>query len=581
MHEVRKTVTVVFSDVAGSTALGELLDPESLRCAMTRYFETARRVHERHGGVVEKFIGDAVMAVYGIPRAHEDDPLRAVRAAFELRGEMDALNRELRRELDVALRVRSGVATGLVVAGDERQGHAFVGGDTVNVAARLQQTAPAGEVLLGEATWRLVADAVLVEPTSPFVPRGRRAPILAYRLLQVDPERAGRARRLDTPLVGRDRELAALDGALDRVAAGGPGELVTVVSDAGVGKSRLLRAFAERAGERAQVLRCRCPSYGDGRGDRVVAALFAQATGTDRPDGLGGDPMATFRAVRRLLEALASRRPTVLLVDDLHWAEPDLLDLLEYVHAFAGQARLLLVVAARPELLERRPCWTAQAAGSTLRLEPLPAPQAAALAAGLGAAHGLDAAAAEQVAAWAEGVPLFVEELLRHLGELAAPGHLGPPRPLAARLAEAAVPPAVEALLGAELDQLPAEERAVLGLASMAGRVFDWELVAALAPAPLRPRVGALLLALCRRQLVRAAGGPHGDAYAFRHLLLREVAYQAIPRQERAVLHVRVAEHLPAGDGRVGDHLELAYRYLTDDRPRPPAATAPPVAATA
>ena len=175
-REVRKTVSVVFSDVAGSTALAEQLDPESLRRAMTRYFEVARRVHQRHGGVVEKFIGDAVMAVFGIPLLHEDDALRAVRAACELREEVAALNRELERELGVALHVRTGVNTGLVLAGDEQEGHAFVGGDTVNVAARLEHAAGAGEVLVGAATHRLVADAVRVEPVAPFVPRGKTAP---------------------------------------------------------------------------------------------------------------------------------------------------------------------------------------------------------------------------------------------------------------------------------------------------------------------------------------------------------------------------------------------------------------------
>ncbi|HEU4397690.1 MAG TPA: adenylate/guanylate cyclase domain-containing protein, partial [Actinomycetota bacterium] len=262
-REVRKTVSVVFSDVAGSTALAEQLDPESLRRAMTRYFEVARQVHQRHGGVVEKFIGDAVMAVFGIPHVHEDDALRAVRAAYELREEVAALNRELERELGVALHVRTGVNTGLVLAGDEQQGQAFVGGDTVNVAARLERAAGPGEVLVGEATQRLVADAVRVEPVAPFVPRGKTAPVAAFRLLEVASGTAGLARRLDTPLVGRTGELDALDRLLDRAAGGPACELVTVLGDAGVGKSRLLRAFAERARERALVLTGHCPPYGE------------------------------------------------------------------------------------------------------------------------------------------------------------------------------------------------------------------------------------------------------------------------------------------------------------------------------
>src|SRR5919109_1899258 len=220
VHETRKIVTVVFTDVTGSTSLGERLDPETLRRVMARYFDAMRVVIERHGGVVEKFIGDAVMAVFGIPHVHEDDALRAVRAAYELREEVAALNRELERELGVALHVRTGVNTGLVLAGDEQEGHAFVGGDTVNVAARLEHAAGAGEVLMGEATHRLVADAVRVEPVAPFVPRGKTAPVAAFRLLEVAPDAAGLARRLDAPLVGRTGELEALDRLLDRAAAG-------------------------------------------------------------------------------------------------------------------------------------------------------------------------------------------------------------------------------------------------------------------------------------------------------------------------------------------------------------------------
>src|SRR6266511_2049296 len=375
-REVRKTVSVVFSDVAGSTALAEQLDPESLRRAMTRYFEVARRVHERHGGVVEKFIGDAVMAVFGIPHAHEDDALRAVRAAWELRRAMAALNRELERELEVVLPVRTGVNTGLVLAGDEQAGHAFVGGDTVNVAARLERAAGAGEVLLGEATYRLVADAVRVEPVAPFVPRGKTAPVAAFRLLEVAWGAAGLARRLDAPLVGRTGELDALDRLLDRAAGGPACELVTIFGDAGVGKSRLLQAFAERARERALVLSGGCPPYGEAVAAEVVGQLVAQAGRAGdgaRPLGLAvdmTDPRSMFRGVRLLLETLARARPVVVLLDDVHRAEQVLLDLVEYLHAFAG-ARLLLVVAARRELPGRWPGWNVRAAGTVLDLEPL------------------------------------------------------------------------------------------------------------------------------------------------------------------------------------------------------------------
>jgi class 3 adenylate cyclase len=582
-REVRKTVSVVFSDVAGSTALAEQLDPESLRRAMTRYFEVARRVHERHGGVVEKFIGDAVMAVFGIPHAHEDDALRAVRAAWELRRAMAALNRELERELEVVLPVRTGVNTGLVLAGDEHAGHAFVGGDTVNVAARLERAAGAGEVLLGEATYRLVADAVRVDPVGPFVPRGRSAPVAAYRLLEVTPGAAGLSRRLDTPLVGRTVELAVLDRALDQAIARRACELLTVAGDPGVGKSRLLRAFAERAGKRALVLYGGCPPHGQATIGQVVGQLLARATAlAPAGDGLAADPPAAFREVRRLLEELARTRPVVVVLDDLHSAEPALLDLVEYLHAFAGGAALL-VAATRRQLLDRRPRWTA---GSTLFLEPLPAADAAELAASLCRPRGLDPGTRERIAAWAEGNPLFIEELLRSLerGLGEAEAGLAPP----VQVEELPLPPAVEALVGAELDRLPPDERTVLELASVVGRLFDWASVAALAPTELRPRVGTVLLALARRNLIRVADRALGeDAFSFRHGLLRDAAYRAIPKRARAVLHVSVAQRLgeAAGGGgfeedeAVGRHLGLAYRCLAqlagDAFPRPAPMVAP------
>jgi class 3 adenylate cyclase len=573
-REIRKTVSVVFSDVAGSTALAEQLDPESLRRAMTRYFEAARRVHQRHGGVVEKFIGDAVMAVFGIPHVHEDDALRAVRAACELREEVAALNRELERELGVALHVRTGVNTGLVLAGDEQEGHAFVGGDTVNVAARLEHAADAGEVLVGEATHRLVADAVRVEPVAPFVPRGKTAPVAAFRLLGVAGGAAGLARRLDAPLVGRARELETLDRLLDRAAGGPACELVTILGDAGVGKSRLLRAFAERVRERALVLTGGCPPYGEAVAAEVVGQLVAQADRAGgvwppEPDGDVTDPRSMFRGVRLLLESLARNRPVVVLLDDVHRAEQVLLDLVDYLHAFAG-AGLLLVVAARRELTGRWPGGNLRAAGTVLDLEPLSEAEAAELAAGVLGPERLPAATARQVAAWAEGNPLFVEQLLRDLAEEEGTGPVG-------RGGAFTVPPAVEALVAVELDRLTTEERTVLELASVVGRVFDWPSVAALAPAPLAPRVVGVLLALSRRNLLQVADRRHGeDAFSFRHHLLRDAAYQAIPKRERAILHVRAADQLH--DDTAEHHLGQAYRLLAQlagDEPRPAAVVRP------
>jgi class 3 adenylate cyclase len=544
-REVRRTVSVVFSDVAGSTALAERLDPESLRAVMTRYFEVARRVHERHGGVVEKFIGDAVMAVFGIPRAREDDALRAVRAAAELGEAVAMLNRELESELEVTLAIRTGVSTGLVVAGDERAGHAFVGGDTVNLAARLERAAGAGQVLLDEATYRLVAGAVRAKALASFVPRGRSAPVAAYRLLEVVADAPGLPRRLDAPLVGRSAELAVLQGMLDRAVALDACQLVTVVGDPGVGTSRLLRAFTERAAGRALVLEAACPASGGSAVPKVAGLIIGAAAPGDRRawpvEVAASDPRRLFGGLRRLLVRLAADRPVALVVDDLHRADPLLLDLLEYLALFARDAALLLVAAGRRPPAGH-PDPLAAVARARLDLDPLPAAEAAELATVLRGPGRVDG---DRLAALAEGNPLLIEQAL---GD----------RDGAAR-----------ALVAAELDELPPEERAVLETASVVGQVFDWPSVAALAPEPLGPRVGALLLALARRNLIRVADrGAGDDAFRFRNGLLREGAYEAIPMRRRLALHARAAELLAteatdAGhDEVVGYHLGQAYRYL-------------------
>jgi class 3 adenylate cyclase len=587
-REVRKIVSMVFSDVAGSTALAEQLDPESLRRAMTRYFELARQVHERHGGVVEKFIGDAVMAVFGIPFAHEDDALRAVRAAAELRDAMAALKRDLERELQVTLLVRIGVNTGLVLAGGDHEAQPFVAGDAVNVAARLERAAGPGEVLLGEATYRLVEDAVEVEPVAPFVPRGRVTPVAVHRLLAVAPDATGLAGRQDTPLVGRAAELALLDRILDRVVAGQVCQLVALLGDPGVGKSRLVRAFGERAQQRGVVLYAHCPSYGPGAGDGVVGQLADQGTaaagtGTWPVGTLATDPLAVFSSMRSLLEGLARRRPVVVVVDDLHWAEAALAELVEYLRAFIREAAVLLVVTARPQFLDPPAFWTVAAADATVALEPLPAGDAAELAAHLRGPGGLDPGTIEHALTRAEGNPLVLEELLRLLGDRAGPGPVAQVR----RPEETPFPSMLDAVVGAELDRLPPGERAVLELASVVGRSFTCASVAALASPELRPQVGSVLLALARRRLLRVAGREPGeDGFAFRHPILHKATYRGVPKRRRAILHVRLAERLAeagpgtlAEDEAIGHHLGQAYRYLVQlagDQLSPPAGVAQP-----
>ena len=298
-REVRKTITVVFSDLVGSTALGERLDPESLRLVMDRYFGEMSAILERHGGTVEKFIGDAVMAVFGIPVIHEDDALRAVRAAAEMRDALIPLNDELERERGVRLQVRLGVNTGEVVAGDGAGEQRFATGDAVNVAARLEQAAGPGEILVGENTHRLVREAVMVEAVEPLALKGKSQAVAAFRLLAV-PGVAGR--RLASPIVGRDYELELLDRALDQVVSERTCQIVTVLGAAGVGKSRLVQEFLARRSDEATILRGRCLSYGEGITFWPIKSVIGEAA------GLTGEESP--QSAREKIRAVSRRRRT-------------------------------------------------------------------------------------------------------------------------------------------------------------------------------------------------------------------------------------------------------------------------------
>jgi len=415
--EVRKTVTLLFCDVAGSTALGERLDPEALRGVMSRYFAAAREAVLRHGGTVEKFVGDAVLAVFGIPEVREDDALRAVRAAAELRDCLADLSQELMGSMGIELAVRTGVNTGSVVAGSAHAGGSFATGDAVNTAARLEQAAAPGEVLIGASTLWLVRDAVEVEAVAPLAVKGKAEPLAAYRLVQVLDSERGRSRHPDAALVGRGRESLALADALARTTQDGRGRLVTVLGPAGMGKTRLVEHFLAGLGQDVQVLRGRCVSYGRGITFWPIVQLLRQAAGligeetpesTEKallalmdtaPDkgavvavllpllGLGGEPGGAdeiFWAVRGVLEHLAGHGPLVVSVEDIHWAEPTLLDLLERLREEARDVPLLIVCQARPELLEQRPGWGGGALNAiTFLLEPLTGGHTAALLEGL------------------------------------------------------------------------------------------------------------------------------------------------------------------------------------------------------
>jgi class 3 adenylate cyclase len=571
----RRTVTVLFADVADSTPLGERLDPESVRQVMSRYFEGMAGVLERHGGTVEKFIGDAIMAVFGMPELHEDDALRAVRAATELREALARLNDDLERDIGVRIGIRVGVNTGEVVAeqgGDQR----LVTGDAVNVAKRLEQAARTGEILVGEATRRLVENAVLLEPRDELTLKGKAAAVVAWNVLAVIEGAPAYARRLDAPLIGRGEELRALRDAFDEAAADLKCRLVTVVGPAGIGKSRLAAELCATVRDEAHVLSGRCLAYGDGitfwplvqivgmlGSDDGVREILAETEDAELVmtrvlDAVGPGPATAsggelFWAVRRLFEEVARERPLVLVVEDIHWAEPKLLDLLEYLAGWTHDAPILLLCLARPDLLDTRPEWLTSQTGTGLLLEPLTRDESEALLVEIGREWPLDAAARARITEAAEGNPLYVEQMAAMLAEGA---------PLDA------IPPTIHALLAARLDRLPAEERGVLERAAVAGKEFTRAAILRLSPEEEREETDERLLSLVRRDLLVARPGRE-DAFRFRHALIRDAAYAGTPKEARAQLHERFADwaaRTNAGragelDEIVGYHYEQAFRY--------------------
>jgi class 3 adenylate cyclase len=570
-------VTLLFTDVTGSTALGEQLDPEAYRSVMGRYFAVSRAAVERHGGRVEKFVGDAVLAVFGVPEVHEDDALRAVRAAAEVAAGVDALSDELSRDLGVTLAIRTGVNTGSVVTGADRAGGSFATGDAVNTAARLEQAARPGEVLLGETTYALVRDAVTVEEVEPVVAKGKAEPVRAYRLLAVDDLAAGRARRLDAAMIGRTQEARALDDLLARTLTTGRGHLISVLGAPGIGKTRLVSDFLDRVGQQARVLRGRCVSYGQGitywplvqvvrdaaglRGGEspevarhALAALLDGAS--DQAEvvslllpllGAGGEPGdadQTAWAASRLLEQVAVRSPVVVEVDDLHWAEPTLLDLLQRVTEETRDLPLLLVCQARPELLDAHPTWGQGSVNAvSLGLEPFGGEDTA-IALGALVGPGVPSAVVDAVAHWSGGNPLFVEEMAAHLvdtGQLVPADH-GSGWRLVGDLAELSVPATVSALLAARLARLPQPELDLLEAVSVIGLAFTAEQARHLSPG-VDP--APLLASLARRDLLRRdRSATAGGGWSFRHGLIREAAYDGLPKADRSRLHAALADHL-------------------------------------
>jgi class 3 adenylate cyclase/tetratricopeptide (TPR) repeat protein len=603
--ETRRTVTVVFADLVGSTSIGEGLDPEAHRRVQSRYFDELRAVLERHGGTVEKYIGDAVMAVFGTPVVHEDDALRAIRAATEMREVLTSLNDELRQGLNVALSVRTGINTGEVAAGDPTTGQRLVTGDAVNVASRLETAATAGEILIGDDTYRLVRNAVLVEPVDELDLKGKAAPIKAWRVLGVLTGAPSVARRFDSPLVGRERELTLLQQTFERSANDHASHLLTILGPAGAGKSRLARELLDSVDGQATPLVGRCLPYGEGITFWPVMEIVKRAAGVGptlaleeskhriasivAPDpdaelvaerlsavlGLDSNGAGTdeiFWSVRKLLEALARERPVVVLFDDVHWGEQTFLDLIEHLADCSRDAPVLIVCLARPELLEERPMWSGGKMNSTsLLLEPLDEAACGTLIENLLDSAEVDELVKQRIAQAAEGNPLFVEEMLAVLVEEGALRREHGRWVSTQDLSTVAIPPTIQALLGARIGRLGREERNVLERAAVAGRIFSRGAVRALSPVTERSALEPRLAGLVQKQLIRPHRTEFGaeHTYRFRHNLIRDAVYQHMSKASRAELHERFAGWLEgAGEGKsaerdeiLGYHLEQAVRY--------------------
>jgi class 3 adenylate cyclase/tetratricopeptide (TPR) repeat protein len=576
--QLRKTITSLFCDLAGSTALAEsLADPEAIHDVLTRYLRAMTTVIERHGGTVEKFAGDAILGTFGVPLSHEDDALRAVRAAVEMREALSPLNDELEARWGVALQLKIGINSGEVLTGDSMSGQAMALGDPVNVAARLEQTAEPGDIILGETTLRLVEAAVEVGPPRPLALKGKAGHAAAYRLVGLSPETAQVTRRFTRPMAGRKRELQVLRDAYRRVVADGRGEVLVVIGSAGVGKSRLVAAFEGEVEGEAAIYSARCPSYGErtafwplaevvrrhagvegsdtspageenlgravnavveDRGERLwLTDWLAALVGLARAPSEEGD---SFAAWRRFLELVAEPRPLVLAFEDLHWAQDGLLDFLRSLGGCA--ARILVLCTARLDLDEHR---LARAGGRLVRLGPLAAAEMEAVVEGAGG-QSLPSEIREGVVARAGGNPLFAEALVTMIADrgLEEIGTVG-------------VPDTVEALVAARLDALPYLLRSMLLDAAVVGLSIPAQALSAIGG--LDPgTVNDGMEDLFRRELLRPAG-EEGE-YEFWHGLVQEVAYKQIPRAARSAKHRGFAEWLEKHRGDEGADL-LAHHF--------------------
>ena len=535
--EQRKVVTVLFCDVVDSTALGEATDPEALRTLLARYFERMKKIVERHGGTVEKFIGDAVMAVFGVPAVHEDDAVRACRTAVEMLGAL----------LELELEGRIGIATGEVVTGTEER---LATGDAVNVGSRLQHAAQPGEALISAETRAHAGATVEVEPVEALTLKGKADPVPAYRLLDVH---EAAERRPEARFVGRESELVSIREAWERVRTERRCELLTIVGEAGVGKSRLIaEALASLDG---RLVQGRCLPYGEGITYWPVVEILRQLHAPPPDEAavaigslLGEVDVATSAeeiawAFRKTLEHAAAERPLIVVFDDVQWGEETFLNLLEHLALLSSGTPILLLAMSRPELLERRASWPV-----TVPLEPLPDEEAEALI-----PERISGELRARIARASGGNPLFLEEMVAMAGEAGG---------------EVVVPPTLQAVVAARLDQLDPAERRVLERGAVEGEVFHRGAVQALAPegTQITPRLAALV----RKGLIRtnAAQLAGEDGFRFRHLVIRDIAYAGLPKAVRAGLHERLAAWLEKRETDpveleeiLGYHLERAWLY--------------------
>jgi class 3 adenylate cyclase/tetratricopeptide (TPR) repeat protein len=601
----RKLVTILFSDMTGSTQLGERLDPEALREVMSRWYDEARTAIERHGGTVEKFIGDAVMAVFGIPTVREDDALRAVRAAVDMAAALEPMNAQLESRFGLRINTRTGVNTGHVMAGDPATGSSFATGDAVNTAARLEQAAGAGEILIGEQTQWLVRDSADLEQAGGLELKGKAEPVPAWRLVRLVSRPRPVVRRGPADVIGRAFELTALHDAFAAAVDGRECRLVTVLGAAGIGKSRIAEELEEQLAERARTSTGRCLPYGtltfwplaeivkqaariseDERresalhkiaslvgGDEdadVVADRIAAAVGLS--DGSSAYPEETFWAVRRLVEALAREQPLVVVLDDIQWGQPTFLDLIDHLAGYTRDVPVLLLCLARPQLLEARAEWgSGRDNSSTVVLEPLAPDESRALVHSLVGDAELPAPAADRIVSASGGNPLFAEEMVRMLIDQGMLRRENGSWHIERDLEDVAMPPSINALLAARLDNLPAAERDTVEAAAVVGREFWAGAVAGMLPGREQAGVDADVESLIAKGIFepRASAFPGEEAYFFCHILVRDVAYEGISKSDRTEMHERFAGWLERRAGAravehaeiVGYHLEQAHEF--------------------